>query len=157
MNKERPAPPLTLSTDNLSADGAHVTPNRTKANGPVTETAALAASQAFARLTFAELADVEARIYLAGPRIKVAVQNVRGRLFAAQVPESINTAVESSPEEIIARPTERDPGATTVKGAGTVQAVAPTTGAAQHSGGRRSRVRSGWTVAALAVVAAIVG
>lgn len=157
MNKERAAPLLTLATVNLSVDGAHVTPDRNKANVPVTEADALAALQAFARLPAMELVDVDAKIYLSGPRAKVAVQNVGGTLFVTLVPEMVNTAVESTPEEIIARLTERDPDVVTAKDTAAVKAAATITEAVRQSGGWSSRLRSMWTVAALAVVAAIVG
>jgi hypothetical protein len=49
-----------------------------------------------------DLLDVEAKIYVSGPLGKVAVQNIGGRLFATHVPEAVNTAQESTPDETLA-------------------------------------------------------
>jgi hypothetical protein len=156
MNAEHPVPLLTLSTVNLSVDGARITPDDGKANVPVTEAVALAALQAFARLSALELVNAEAKIYLAGPRGRVAVQNEGGKLFFALVPESVNTAAERTPEEIIAWLTARDSAmAPSAGAAAAVKDAALLTEAAQQPGGWKSRWRSGWTVAGLAVVAAV--
>jgi hypothetical protein len=57
---------------------------------------------AFAGLSSLELLEAEARLYLAGPAGKVAVQNVGGRLVAVLVPEAANVAMECTPEQVLA-------------------------------------------------------
>ena len=136
MNEDHPASRLHLSTVNLSIDGAHVTPDRKEASVPVSQTEALAALQAFARLTAMELVDVEAKIYLSGPQAKMAAQNVGGKLFATLLPEAVNPATESTPEEIIARLTAGDPAASAA--AGTEAAM--TTDAVRPAGGWRRQI-----------------
>ena len=156
MNAEHATPLLTLSTVNLSVDGARITPDDGKTNVPVTEADALAVLHAFARVPAMELVNVEAKIYLAGAGGKVAVQNVGGKLFVTLVPEATNTAAERTPEEIIIALTARDPAmVSSVAAAAAVKDAALLTEAARQSDGWRSRLRSGWTVAALAAVAAI--
>jgi hypothetical protein len=153
----RPPTMLKLSTVNLSVDGTRVAPGEGKANLPVTQDAALAALKAFASLPAMEIVDAEAKIYLAGPRGKVAVQNERGRLFVAFVPESVNTVAEHAPEEIIAMLTADDPAAASAAAsAAAAQDAALIAEAARPSGGLRGRLSSKWTVAVLTVVAAIV-
>lgn len=98
---ERTAHPLTISTHNLSNDCASVVRGENYPPVAVSEAAALDALRVFASLSAMALVDVEAKIYLAGPRGKVAVQNIRGRLYVTQVPEGVNTAEERTPEQTL--------------------------------------------------------
>lgn len=93
---------LALSTRNLSGCGTRVAPGEQAEPVDVTAAAALAALQSFAAIPRFDLVDVEAKIYLGANRGKFAVQNMGGRLAVALVPEAINTAVEGSPEEVLA-------------------------------------------------------
>jgi hypothetical protein len=156
MSEEHPNSPLTLSTVNLSADGARVMPDGGKANVPVTEAAALAALQSLAGLPAVNLANAEAKIYLAGPRGKVAVQNQGGKLFVTPVPESVNTAAESRPEEIIARLMAGDSAfAASAAVAAVARDAEVIAEAARPSAGWRRRLGSGWVAGTLAVVVVI--
>ena len=101
MSRSRPIT-LALSTRNLSGCGTRVAPGERAEAVDVTTAAALTALQGFAAIPRFDLVDVEAKIYLGASRGKFAVQNMGGRLAVAQVPEAINTAVEGSPEEVLA-------------------------------------------------------
>ncbi|HUR59920.1 MAG TPA: hypothetical protein VM029_19520, partial [Opitutaceae bacterium] len=85
-----PSDQVMLSTRNLSADGARVTPGADATVNRVTPGEAVAILRAFAALPTLDLVDVEAKIYLANHDRKIAVQNVRGRLFVSAVPESVS-------------------------------------------------------------------
>jgi hypothetical protein len=148
-----PAAPalLKISTVNVSADGTRLTPGDGQVNLPLTEGAALAALRAFAGLPTMELVHADAKIYLAGPCGKLAVQNNRGKLFAAYLPETTNIAAELTPEQIIATLTVRDSAAAA---AVAVEAVVDAE-VVRPAGGWRRGLNSGWTVAALALVAAV--
>ena len=148
---------LTLTTENLSADGARVTPDEGKANVPVTEAAALAVLQAFARLSAMDLVDVDAKIYLTGPRGKIAVQNVGGKLFSARVPESVNPAAEHTPEETIALLTAGDPLiASTAAVAEAAQEAEIIAEAARLPAGPRDWMNSLWVLGGVLIAFAIV-
>ncbi len=150
---ERPPASLTLTALNLSIDGSRVAPEQGKASAQVAPDAALAALQAFERLPAMDLVGVEARLYLAGPQGKVAVQNEGGRLFAALVPETVNTMTESSPENIIALVWSGAPAGPPIAADSTATA-APAESPAPPIGWRQ-RLASPWTVALLAIVALI--
>jgi hypothetical protein len=149
---DRTSTPLKLSTVNLSEDGARLVPGGGQPSTPVTETAALAALRSFAALAGPELADADAKIYLTGPQGKVAVQNVGGRLLGALVPESVNTATAGTPEEILAWALGRA-GVPASAAMAEESAEIPTAG--RPAGGWRRRISSVWTLAVLALVAAI--
>ena len=143
---------LTLSTRSLSADGARVTPGDGVANTEMTEAAVLATLQAFARVPAVELVDVEAKIYLSGPRGKFAVQNIRGKLFAARVPEAVNTATEFSPEQIIMLLTEADPTSVAAVAAKTAAEEAELIAEVEKiPTGPRALINSIWTIGCLAI------
>ena len=98
-----PAPiTYALSTRNLTLDGTRVVAGEHGETVEVDAYAALAALDAFQQLTALESLEAEARLYLAGPAGKVAVQNVGGRLVAVLVPEAANVAVTCTPEAVIA-------------------------------------------------------
>jgi len=154
---ERPPTMLTLSTQNLSADGVRVVPGENEGGVEVTEAAALAALKAFASLPAMELVDVDAKIYLVGPRGKVAVQNVRGKLFVANMPEAMNPAAERTPEQTIQQLTANSPAmAASAANAEAAPEAEVTANVAGRSGGWRGALNSGWTLAAFLAVAAIV-
>ncbi len=156
---DRPPTMITLSTLQLSADGTRALPGENERRPvEVTVPAALAALQAFAGLPAVELVDVDAKMYLEGPRGKVAVQNVGGKLFVALVPESVNTATHRTPAEtmelIVAGEARAGSAAATAEAAEEAALIAD---AARSSGGWRKALSSGWTLALLLIVAAIVG
>ncbi len=146
-------PRFAIATMHLSADGTTVHRGEENTAVDLAPEAAVAAMGAFGRLTAMDLVDVEAKIYLTGPRAKVAVQNVGGRLFVTAVPEAVNTATERTPEQIlemvalgkeaptVAETQWNDEGA---EGAATAAAKR---GASAWSAVRRSP----WTLAVLAV------
>jgi hypothetical protein len=101
MSEQRPAQ-LMISTRNVAADGTSIAPGGQHGPAELSEAAARDVLQAFARVSPVDLVDIDARIYLIGSRCKAAVQNIGGRLFVTLVPESVNTAVELSPEQAIA-------------------------------------------------------
>lgn len=150
---------FTFSTQNVSADGARVTPDETVSGVAVTELKALAVLRAFAAVPSVDLVDVDARIYLAGTRGKWAVQNVSGRLFAAKVPESANSASEHSPEEIIELLTGTGIGSEARGGYAQSETVAGDMAAATRyarSSGWRGALNSWWALATLAAITAAV-
>ncbi len=145
---------LTISTRHLSADGAQILPGDNASPIEVTIDAALAALRALAAQSAMDLVDVEAKIYLAGPRGKVAVQNVGGKLFATLVPEAANTAAERSPEQVIALLTA-DESAMDFSSANTAAEQADALAdAARRSGGWRTFFTSPWVLVILVIVAA---
>lgn len=147
---DRPATSLKLSTVNLSQDGSRLVPGGGQASTPVSDAAALAALRAFASLAGPELAEAEAKLYLAGPQGKVAVQNVGGRLLGSLVPESVNSATAGTPEEILAWALGQA-GAPAEKAGAEEGELIPTAG--RRAGGWRHRLNSIWTVVPLALVA----
>jgi len=154
---ERPPTLLTLSTLNLSADGTRILRDEDQRTAEVTEAAALAVLTAFAALPAMEVADADAKIYLAGPRGKVAVQNISGKLFVTSVPETVNTPVQRTPEETIALLTADAPvkvsAAVTAEAARDAEIIAEVS---RHPRGWGERLNSVWTLVALLIVAAIV-
>lgn len=147
---EHPIGQLTLSTVNLSADGARITPGQNTTGEYVTEATALSALQALAGLPVIEITGADAKIYLASGHCKIAVENDHGKLFAALVPEAVNTAAERTPKEIIEWLTGSPPPAT----AEAVDAADDEV-LAGPSGGWRKWFNSIRTVGILAVVAAV--
>lgn len=156
---ERPPDQLMLATVQVSADGKRVLPDENEVlPKPVSEAAALATLRAFAGLTTLELLDVDAKIYLEGPRGKVAVQNVGGKLFVAQMPESVNAAIERTPEQTIALLTAGDPEVTAARAeAAAVEEAAMIEHAARASGDWRKALSSAWTLALLVIAAGVIG
>ncbi len=149
MNAPVPAT-LKITTVNLSEDGTRVEREAGKANVPVTSAAALEVLRAFSLVPAMDLIDVDAKIYLAGPRGKIAVQNLGGRLFGTILPEAVNTAVERTPEDIIAWLTAREPAAEAEAG----KEEAGGTAAPRQPRRWRQLLRSKSMVAVLAVATA---
>ncbi len=146
---------LEISTLNLSADCVRIQPGE---RGPVTSVsidAALSALRAFAKVSAMALIDVEAKIYLAGPRGKIAVQNVGGKLFAAAVPEAINPATEHTPEQTVARLVGDDAPGFSAEADVAAQWEAEALAAVKRgTGGWRAALSSPWALAILMPIAA---
>lgn len=149
----RSQPLLTIASKHLSADGTTVHRGEDDAASNLTTDAARAALWAFARLPAMELVDVDAKIYLTGPQVKVAVQNVGGRLFATPVPEAINTPAERTPEQIVAIVTTGKalPDIEETSGKAEEADGEANAAAKRGAGGWRAVRRSPWTLAVLAV------
>jgi hypothetical protein len=146
---------LKISTVNVSVDGARLTPEDGQVNIPVTEAAALAALTAFAGLSALDLVHANAKILLAGPRGKLAVQNEGGRLFVTSVPEAMNIASERTPEEILAELLASDRTAAMASPKDAAGAK-PSTEGVRKTVWWQGKLRSGWSVATLAVIAVLV-
>ncbi len=148
----RPPGMLTLATLNLSANGARVTPGDDTVATEVTQAAALDALKAFAGVPAVEFVEVDARIYLTGPRGKFAVQNIRGRLFVTRMPESTNTPVERTPEEIITLLSAAETTAASTVAAAAAEEKAEIEAAAEEiSQGPPEWAKFIWVIAVLAV------
>ncbi len=148
---------LVLSTRNVSADGAEIFRDWTSGPTNVDEPTARETLRAFARLSAMDLVEVEAKIYLTGPQGKVAVQNIGGRLFATHVPEAVNTAQESTPEQTLALVMRGVAGEVHVP-CGTESSDADdviVASAARRTGGWSALLNSTRTLVALMAVAAV--
>ena len=147
---------LTLSTRNVSVDGAAVCPGDDAGPCDLEAGRVLETLRAFAGLPPMDLVETEARIFLSGPRGKVAVQNVGGRLFVAELPESVNTAAERTPEQTLDLLISGKRESATASGGEVVMTAAEDLVAAAPKGkGRLKQVlNSGWVLAALLVIAA---
>ncbi len=139
---------LQIATQELSLDGKTVEPQGGQARTPVSEEAALAALQAFAAIPAIDLVSVEARIFLIGPGVHISVRNNGGKLYASLLPESTNHPTESSPEHALAWAARHAGDA----GAATVEVADPSL----LRVGRKRFWQSGWMLAALLPIAAIV-
>lgn len=154
---ERPPTVFTLSTRHLSLDGTRVVAGEHGQPVELDASAASAVLAAFARLPALDLLEAEARLYLAGPAGKVAVQSVGGRLLAVLVPEAANVAMECTPAQVLALVTTGTHDAAD-EGAGT--GVTADADLLIDAGGRGSfwqrTLNSPWVLAGLAAVAGAV-
>lgn len=148
---------FTLSTRNLSLDGTRVVAGEHGQAVEVDAAAALTVLGAFAQLPALELLEAEARLYLAGPAGKVAVQSVGGRLLAVLVPEAANVAMECTPAQVLALVTS---GAHDATGDAVITAAADEAELLIESGRRGSlaqrTLNSPWVLGGLAALAAAV-
>jgi hypothetical protein len=152
---ERRAISLELSTLNLSPDGGRILPGERGRAIDVSIDDALAALRSFAQVSAMALIDVEAKIYLAGPRGKIAVQNVGGRLFAAAVPEAINPATETTPEQTVARLVGEDvPGFSPESEIAAQREAEALAAVERRAGGWRAALSSPWALAILMPIVA---
>ncbi len=148
---------LTLSTRNVSVDGAAVCPGDDAGPCDLEAGRVLEALRAFAGLPPMDLVETEARIFLSGPRGKVAVQNVGGRLFVAELPESVNTAAERTPEQTLDLLISGKQAGASASGEAAMAAAEELVAAgSQRKGGLKQVLNSGWVLAALVVIAAAV-
>lgn len=147
-------PMLAIAAKQISADGATVRRGEDDFAGDLSEAAAGAALRAFAAVPALDLVEVEAKIYLSGPGAKVAVQNVGGRLFATLVPETVNTAMERSPEEIVEIVTTGEAGDERMgsKEAETAREEEALAAVKRDGRGWRGAMRSPWTLAVLLMI-----
>jgi len=153
---ERTPNGLTISTRNVSIDGTRIQPGDTVHPTEISVDAALQALQAFAAQPAMALVEAEAKIFLSGPRGKVAVQNQGGKLFVTIIPEMVNTAAEYTPEQTIALLTADLPaqGAPTADLAAQDAEILAMEG--RRSSGWRALRRSPWVLAVLWSVAATI-
>ncbi len=142
---------ITLSTYHLSADGVSASADENAPKRDVTPETALAALRAFAAMPALQLVGIDAKLYLSSPEEKIAVQNTRGKLLVAVMPELFNTWQECTPEAALARLVGAD--------APLAGAQLPGQAAKPWSPGQRRPVRlrrllgSGWVLGSLAVIA----
>lgn len=93
---------LTFSSKNLRPDCAAVELGNETKVADMDEATALELLRAFAQLPPVELVDSDAVIHLAGANDSLEVHNENGRLFSRRLPVATHTAIEQSPEQIIA-------------------------------------------------------